>query len=58
MSPRPARLEAADRGPDAPDATDKFGHLGPKAPGAYSVHRLSLAQTALLRDTAGAHGRC
>jgi hypothetical protein len=53
-----AGLEAADRRPGARVAADKFGHLGPIAPGAYSVHRLSLAQTALVRDTAGAHRRC
>jgi hypothetical protein len=58
MSQTAAVVQAADRGPDAPGTADKFGHLGPKAPGAYSVHRLSLAQTALVRDTAGAHGRC
>jgi hypothetical protein len=42
MSPRPATLQDADRGPGARVAADIYGHLGPIAPGAYSVHRLSL----------------
>jgi hypothetical protein len=58
MSPQAARLEAAGQGPDAPDATDKFGHLGPKAPGAYSVHRLSFAVQGRTGDTTAAPKKC
>jgi hypothetical protein len=54
MSPQAARLEAAGQGPGAPDATDKFGHLGPKAPGAYSVHRLLLHSNGSRQGHSGA----
>jgi hypothetical protein len=42
MSQTAAVVHDADRGPGARVAADIYGHLGPIAPGAYSVHRLSL----------------
>jgi hypothetical protein len=42
MSQTAAVVQDADRGPGARVAADIYGHLGPIAPGAYSVHLLSL----------------
>jgi hypothetical protein len=42
MSQTAAVVQDADRGPGARVAADIYGHLGPVAPGAYSVHRWSL----------------
>ena len=56
MSPPAARVEAADPGHHAPGTADIYGHLGPKAPGAYSVYRLSLHGNGRTRDTTSRTG--
>ena len=56
MSPQTAVPKAAHRGQGARDAADIYGHLGPKAPGAYSVYRLSLHGNGRTRDTTSRTG--